>query len=62
MTSRHNQRTGEGYDKPRSPEWYAAVKAEARSALERVRIRDAAAREARTKARAEQVAQNRKRV
>jgi hypothetical protein len=38
------KKTGEGYDYPRSAEWYAAVKLESQAALRRARERDAAAR------------------
>jgi hypothetical protein len=47
MSNHRKQRTGEGYDKPRSPEWYAAVRVEALVALAKAKARDAAARAAR---------------
>jgi hypothetical protein len=52
--SNHKQKTGEGRDRPYSDEWRAGVKAEAQAFLARVKIRDAAAREAREKLKAEQ--------
>jgi hypothetical protein len=52
--SNHKQRSGEGIDKPRSPEWYAEVRREAREAIFRIKARHAAAREARAKLKAEQ--------
>jgi hypothetical protein len=39
---------------PRSAQWYAKVKREAREAIARIKARDAAARAARDKARAAQ--------
>ena len=53
MTSR-KPKTGEGIDRPRSPEWYAEVRREAREAITRIRARDEAARTRRAAAKAEQ--------
>jgi hypothetical protein len=50
--SNSKQKTGEGRDKLRSPEWYAAVRAEAQAFIAHVRARAAAARAARDEAKA----------
>ena len=50
--SNHKQKTGEGRSRPYSPEWRAGVRAEALAFIAKVKARDAAAREARDKAKA----------